>query len=94
MLSRQPNTHPCHRPEMALRGRIGGYAKAARYPPSELTAPARTAFLERFLDLVDPDRVLPEAERRRRADAALKAHMARLAYRSAKARQGRKGCKK
>jgi hypothetical protein len=45
--------------------------------------------MARFVDQVDPDRVLPEAERQRRAEAARRAHMAQLAFRSAKARAGR-----
>jgi hypothetical protein len=46
--------------------------------------------LERFEDQVDPERTLPVAERERRAIAARRAHFARLAYASAKARGGRK----
>ena len=48
--------------------------------------PARAAFLNKFEDQVDPDRVLPEAERLRRAESARKAHFARLALASARAR--------
>jgi hypothetical protein len=44
----------------------------------------------RFLDEVDPDRVLPEAERRRRAESARKVYYQRLALASAKARARRK----
>lgn len=73
--------------DMASRGRIGGYARAARYAPEELTGKARAGFLKRF-EPTDPD--LTDAERARRAECALKAHMARLAYLSAKARR-RKG---
>ena len=49
-------------------------------------AEVRKGYFARFEDQVDPDRVLPEQERHRRAQAALKAHMARLALASAKAR--------
>jgi len=69
-----------------LRGRIGGYAKAAKHPADELTTAARRGFMARF-EPQDPD--LDQAERQRRAQAALKAHMAKLAYLSSKAR-GRK----
>lgn len=72
--------------EMALRGRIGAYALHARRDPRETTMPARAAFLNKFEDQVDPDRVLPEAERLRRAESARKAHFARLALASARAR--------
>jgi hypothetical protein len=43
----------------------------------------------RFLDEVDPQRLLPEAERLRRATSARKAYFTALAYRSARARQKR-----
>ena len=69
-----------------LRGRIGGYAKAAKHPADELTTAARRGFMARFQPS-DPD--LSDDERQRRAQAALKAHMAKLAYLSSKAR-GRK----
>jgi len=35
--------------DMALRGRIGGYAKAAKYNSQELTGAARAGFLKRFI---------------------------------------------
>lgn len=54
------------------------------------TAPARDAFMMRFEDQVDPNRELPEAERQRRADAALKAHMASIALKSSRTRARRR----
>ena len=69
--------------EMALRGRIGGFAKAARHSREELTRAARDGFLARFEREVDPDGILAEQERKRRAVAARNAHMARLALKSA-----------
>lgn len=51
------------------------------------TRPAREAFLRRFDREVDPDGVLPPAERCRRAQHALRAHMLRLAKRSVDARR-------
>lgn len=74
---------------MALRGRIGGYAKASRYPPPQLTQAARATFLARFERDVDPHGLLPAEERQRRAQAALRAHMARLALMSVEARRKR-----
>jgi hypothetical protein len=53
------------------------------------TAAATNAFLKRFEDQVDPERVLSEPERQRRALAARRAHMARLALKSAQARRRR-----
>lgn len=68
----------------SLRGRIGAYRLHATHDPRQTTANARAAFLAKFLDDVDPS--LPQEERLRRADAARKAHFARLAYLSAVAR--------
>ncbi|MCC7364831.1 MAG: hypothetical protein IT303_10705 [Dehalococcoidia bacterium] len=50
------------------------------------TKAARSAFLARFEREVDPERVLSEQERQRRAEAAKKAHFTRMALASAKAR--------
>ena len=69
--------------ERALRGRIGAFALHARHDPRATTAAARVAFNGRFVDLVDPQRTLPEDERRRRVEAARKAYFTHLAYRSA-----------
>ena len=75
--------------EMALRGRIGAYVTHSRHDPKETTTKARATFLSKFEREVDPDGVLPEDERQRRAAAARKAHFSRLAYASAKARRAR-----
>jgi hypothetical protein len=73
-----------------LRARAAAHALHSKYDSKTLTQPARDAFMARFEREVDPDRVLPEAERLRRADHARKAYFARLAFLSAKAR-ARKG---
>jgi len=52
------------------------------------TRPARQAFLSRFEREVDPDGTLLPDERRKRAQHALRAHMLRLAKRSASVRRG------
>jgi hypothetical protein len=70
-------------------GRLGAYSLHAKHDSRELTKNARDKFLERFENEVDPDRVLPEAERIRRAAFARKLYMGRLALKSAKARQKR-----
>ncbi len=54
------------------------------------TASARKAFLTRFHLEADPDGVLPEAERDRRAERLKKAYFRSLAMKSAKARSERK----
>jgi len=72
--------------EMALRGRIGAYVTRSRHDARETTSAARAAFLARFEQDVDPHGVLPESERRRRAEFARKAYFARLALASARSR--------
>lgn len=52
------------------------------------TATARTAFLAKFEDQVDPDRVLSPDERAKRATNARKAYFANLARKSAAVRRG------
>ena len=76
-------------PEARLRARIGGLALAAQRNSRAYTAKARASFLNRFEREVDPDSLLPSAERQRRAAAAKKLYFARLALRSAKARRRR-----
>ena len=74
--------------ERSQRARIAAHSKWAKSDPVAGTAKARAKFEARFLDEVDPDRQLPEAERLRRAQHAKAAHFARLAYASARARRG------
>ena len=76
--------------ERSLRGRIGAYALHSKYDSKEITRAARHAFLNKWEVQVDPEGVLPEPERLKRAENALKAHMARLALKSAQARRARK----
>ena len=66
--------------DMALRGRIGGFVRASRYSPEELTGPARRGFMARF-EPQEPG--LSQEERERRTQAALRAHMAKLSRLSA-----------
>lgn len=75
--------------ERTLRARMGAYVVHARYDPRQTTAPARAAFMKRFLDEVDPDRVLPEPERLRRAAAARKGYFTRLAFLASRRRRDR-----
>ncbi len=79
------------REEMARRGRLGAAARHSRHDPRETARAAHLAFLRTFEDAVDPARALPEAERRQRADTALRTHMRRLAAASATARRERAG---
>jgi hypothetical protein len=75
--------------QRTLRARLAAYAMHARHDGREITANARKAFVERFEREVDPDGVLPIGERQRRAEHAMRAHMTRLALRSAQARRRR-----
>jgi hypothetical protein len=75
------------------RGRLGGLARSAMYNGREMTAKARQAARDRFLDQVDPTSELRRrdpAEAARRAEAARKLLYARLAYQSAATRARRK----
>lgn len=76
--------------EISLRARIGGYAQKARHDPRETTQRARETFLSNFSLAVDPEGVLPPAERELRALAARKAHFPRLAFKSAQVRGKRR----
>lgn len=74
--------------QRSLRARIAAHSLHAHIAdPSAHTAPARRAFLDRFEREVDPNGVLPEVERRRRAEHARKAYFAKLALKSAQARR-------
>jgi hypothetical protein len=64
-------------------GRIGGLTRASMYDGAEMTAPARNAAFERFVLQVDPNRELSDEERQRRAIAAQRAHMSKIALKSA-----------
>ena len=54
--------------ERSIRGRIGAYSLHAQGKTN--TGPARAAFMAKFEREVDPEGVLPEAQRQRRAKAA------------------------
>lgn len=75
------------RDRQQLLGRIGGLTAWAMLPAEVMVGPAHAGFRRRFENLVDPDRVLPEAEREARADRARRAHMLGLAAKSAAARK-------
>lgn len=77
--------------DRSLRARIAAHTSWANTPDrSARTKPGRDAALARFEREVDPDGVLPEDERRQRAEHASKAHMQKLALKSVKARRRRK----
>lgn len=76
-------------PFTVQRARLGAYSLHAHCDSRELTEPARAAFNRKFLDAVDPDRTLPEAERLRRAECARKAYFVRIGMLSSKARRNK-----
>jgi hypothetical protein len=75
--------------ERSQRSRLAAHVLHSKYDSKELTQPARDKFNLRFLDEVDPDRVLPEEERQRRGEQARKTYFTRLALKSAQARRKR-----
>lgn len=66
---------------LALRGRIGAYARLAKHGTQALSRAGNRAFMARFEREVDPDGTLPPAERARRAAFAKRAYFSRLALR-------------
>lgn len=89
MTRRRPE--PMSPAERALRARIAAHTSWANTTDRKArTAPGRAASMARFEKEVDPDGVLSPAERARRADQAMRAHMARLALKSAKVRRLRR----
>jgi hypothetical protein len=82
-----PATSPSQR---AMIARIAASARWAQTTDRvAATAPARAKALDRFEREVDPDGVLPPAERATRAYHARRAYFTRLALKSAQARQAR-----
>jgi|UPI000691FCFF hypothetical protein len=74
----------------ALQSRIAAHRSwAATSDRSARTAPARAAADRRFEDQIDPERTLPELERRWRADQARKAHYLAMALKSAEVRRAK-----
>jgi hypothetical protein len=71
------------------RARRAAYRLRTTHDPRETTRKARETFAERFEREVDPDGILPPAERARRAKAARRAYFTGLALRSSRARHRR-----
>jgi hypothetical protein len=66
--------------EIVLRGRLGALVLHSRRNPRKMTCKACEALAQRWLDTVDPDRTLPEAERLRRAEHLRRAHFTHPAF--------------
>jgi hypothetical protein len=85
-----PNREPLSPTERVLRARVAAHAKHAQHDPRAAMDKARAVFLAAFERQVDPEGLLPPAERQRRAEQLRSAHFARLALASAKARRSRR----
>ena len=78
--------------QRSVRAAIGGHSRAGMYDGREVTANARAGFLAKFVREVDEATPgLPEAERLRRAEHLLRAHMKRMALASSRARAKKAG---
>lgn len=76
--------------ERSLRARLAAHVSWANTTDrSARTAAARRAAMDRYERQVDPVGELHPAERAVRARHAMRAHMTRLAYKSARARRKR-----
>jgi hypothetical protein len=75
--------------QRTLRASIAANSRWAREDPRPALAEVRKGWFLWFVDEVDPDRVLPEPERQRRAENAMRAHIARMALASSRARSKR-----
>jgi len=72
--------------QRTLRARNAALTRWSQEDPTATAIRAQAGLLAKFVREVDPDQQLPEAERQRRAKAAHRAHMTRLAFLSSKAR--------
>ena len=70
-----------------MRARIAALARWSKEDPAASAQRGQAGLLARFEREVDPDNQLPPEERRRRAEAARRLHMTRLAFASSKARR-------
>lgn len=77
--------------QRTIRARIAAHTRWSKEDPAPTAKRAQAGLLDKFRREVDPNNELPEAERERRAQAARRAHMQRLALASSKARGARKG---
>jgi hypothetical protein len=73
-----------------LRARRAALVRWSKEDPTEAAYHAQAGLLAKFEREVDPDGVLPPAERVRRAEAARRAFMAGIALKSAQVRRARR----
>lgn len=72
--------------QRSQRARLAAFTRWSKENPAANAARGQAGLLARFERQVDPNNELAPAERRRRAEAARRAHMVALAFRSSKAR--------
>ena len=75
--------------QRSTRARIAALSRWSREDPKAQGRKMQAGLMDRFRREVDPNGELPEAERERRAVAARRAHMQRLALASSKSRKAR-----
>lgn len=73
--------------QRTLRARMGAYAMHSRNDSKVIARKANKTFIDSFEKRVDPNFELPVEERQRRAAAAYRLHMLRMAFRSVQARK-------
>ena len=73
--------------QRSQRARVAALVRWSGEDPAAHAKHMRECFDQRFHRQVDPDGVLPEAERQRRAIAARRAYFAGLALKSSQVRQ-------
>lgn len=76
--------------QRAMRASIAANTRWSAEDPRPAMERVREGRMRRYRERVDPDGVLSEIERERRAQALLRADMARLALRSSRVRAARK----
>ena len=78
-------------PELSrLKHQISANSRWAKEDPKPNMIRARAGIMPKLEHEVDPEGVLPEAERRRQAESAYKVRMQRMALKSVEARKRRK----
>lgn len=73
--------------QRTMRAKIAAHARWSKEDPKPTGPRGQAGLLAKFEREVDPTNELPPEERRRRAESARRAHMARLAFASSKARK-------
>ena len=74
-----------------MRATIAALARWKNEDPAEAAFRGQQGLVAKFEREVDPDNVLSPAERRRRAIAARREHMTRMAFKSSKSRKAKSG---